>query len=129
MKHFTSLRLSAFFAGFALIQAPIVSAQTSTDNAAADTASGAAVRSANGGYGKPDNSAAALAQKRRVNDLVAQYNNCRSSARQLSKNKADKQAYRANCVRTYQPKFQKACVGAAMTIAICTKLKNQGKID
>jgi hypothetical protein len=112
-----------------LAQPVIVSSQTMTDNMAADTASGIAVRSANGGYGPSDNSPKAIAQKQRVNALVSQYNDCRANARQISRNKPEKDLYRAQCVRTYQPQFAKSCVGAAMSIAICTKLKRQGKID
>jgi hypothetical protein len=129
MRHTKILLLACFQMAVVVTYPSAASAQTMTDNLPADTASGIAVRSANNGYGPTDNSPKAMAEKQRVNTLVEQYQNCRASARQLATNKAGKDNIRAQCVRTYQPKFSNACVGGANSIAICIKLRRQGKID
>jgi hypothetical protein len=129
MRHITILMYACFLMAAAVTYSSAASAQTMTDNLPADTASGIAVRSANNGYGPTDNSPKAMAEKQRVNTLIKQYNNCRASARDLATTKAGKDNIRAQCVRTYQPKFSNACVGGANSIAICTKLRRQGKID
>jgi hypothetical protein len=134
-----NLKPSHIFARVAIVTAllhPTVAvAQSVNDptpiqgNMVTETAAGISIRSANGGYGTVDNSPESQAQKRRVNNLITQYGNCRASARQYSQNKAAKDAFRAQCVRKYQPQFAKACVDRAMSIAICTKLNRRGTIE
>jgi hypothetical protein len=97
-------------------------------NMVTETAAGIAVRSANGGYGPVDNSPRALAQKQRVNALISQYGDCRANARNAA-NPAHKKSIRAGCVRSYNPQFAKACVGGALSIAICMKYKRTGSIE
>jgi hypothetical protein len=131
---YKKLKLFAHFAFVtALINPALLSAQSVEDpvpiqgNMVTETARAAAVRSANGGYGAVNNSPERMAQKRRVNALISQYSQCRSNARDYSKPQKD--AIRAQCVQQYQPKFAKACVGGATTIAICSKLINRGSIE
>ena len=97
------------------------------DNQVTETARGIAIRSANGGYGPADNSPARMAEKRRVNALVANFGMCRRNASDAG-NKRSKDIAREQCRRNYQPQFARACVGGAQTIAICMKLKRTGSI-
>jgi hypothetical protein len=67
------------------------------------------------------------AEKKAVYTLIDQYTACKASARGLAPARRD--AIRANCVKEYDAKFTKACVGAANTIGICKQLKNRGTIE
>jgi hypothetical protein len=133
---YTRLRILVYFASVGLSLNPaLLSAQTINDptpiqgNMVTETAAGIAVRSANGGYGDVDDSPNRMAQKARANALISQYSQCRANARNYARTKVQKDAIRADCVRQYQPKFAKACVGGATTIAICSRLKSRGTIE
>ncbi len=74
-----------------------------------------------------------MAQKNVVRNLIPQYTRCKSDARARARSNgnANRQVYKAvenACTRQYEPAFNKACVGAANSIAICQRLHSKGTI-
>jgi hypothetical protein len=69
------------------------------------------------------------AQTQNVNTLITQYRACRRRAADVSSNPAQKAALRKACVKEYDPKFAKSCVGAANSIAICARYRTRRTID
>jgi hypothetical protein len=69
------------------------------------------------------------AQQRNVNTLITQYHGCRRRAADVASSPAQRDALRMGCVREYDPKFAKSCVGAANSIAICERYRSRGTIE
>jgi hypothetical protein len=69
------------------------------------------------------------AQVRNVNALIKEYGACRRRAADVASSPVQKDALRKACVREYDPKFAKSCVGSANSIAICSRYRNRGTID
>jgi hypothetical protein len=69
------------------------------------------------------------ADLRAVNALITEYRACRRRAADIASSPAQKDALRKACVKEYNPKFAKACVGAARSVGICTRYRTRGTIE
>ncbi len=74
----------------------------------------------------PAVSAKPLGPIAKVEMLIEQYATCK---RQVTGPRPVIYRHQENCRLQYQPKFQRACVGAALDMNICQKLKRAGSIE